>query len=306
MRNFAVGNITPDPNTNELQRADIAPYATCGDGLITAGDTIQERRYVAGLDSTRGACGSTGTSEALVGSIGGSVLGETVKARSMAILRVLPTMSVAGKMVTVPLELLSDRNVAASGFTINFDSDRLKNPVVSLISGLPSDTVLTVNTSRAEDGIIAVLVDSGHSLSKDSVASQLIGITFEVNSAAPAGDTPLYFSGDLAKLSSSDAVGNTVAMDYVGGNINVSTGVPVAGQVFTPEGRGLRNARVTITASNGTVQAVTTSSLGYFKFENVVPGDTYTISVSSRLYRFEARSIRIEHALADLQFVGLE
>jgi len=42
--------ITPQPGSNEFQRADVAPLATRGDGFIDASDVVQIRRYVLGLD----------------------------------------------------------------------------------------------------------------------------------------------------------------------------------------------------------------------------------------------------------------
>ena len=56
-----MGLLVPTDGSNEFQRADTAPLATRGDGILTAGDVTQIRRYVAGIDAANSAAGPTGT-----------------------------------------------------------------------------------------------------------------------------------------------------------------------------------------------------------------------------------------------------
>ncbi len=60
VRQFAVGTKVQSSLHNEFQRADSAPRATKGDGLITAADVVQAKRFVAGMDSPKSAGGPTG------------------------------------------------------------------------------------------------------------------------------------------------------------------------------------------------------------------------------------------------------
>ena len=80
----------------------------------------------------------------------------------------------------------------------------------------------------------------------------------------------------------------------------------IGGRVLTPDGRGLRNAIVSITDSLGVRRTVTTSSFGFYSFDDVATGQAYTIAVSSRLYRFATRAIQVDDNLANVDFVGLE
>jgi len=80
----------------------------------------------------------------------------------------------------------------------------------------------------------------------------------------------------------------------------------VSGRVLTPNGQGLRNAVVSITDSRGVRQMTTSSSFGAYVFANVRGGETYTISVSSRRYRFAARPIVVLSNLNDVDMIGLE
>ncbi len=85
-----------------------------------------------------------------------------------------------------------------------------------------------------------------------------------------------------------------------------SSQATVAGRVMTPDGQGLRNAIVTITNPQGVKNSMPTSSLGYFNFSGVPTGMSYTITVSSRRYRFEAKQITLSGNMPDINFTGLE
>jgi len=80
----------------------------------------------------------------------------------------------------------------------------------------------------------------------------------------------------------------------------------ISGRVTTPTGLGLRNGVVSITNSQGVMRTATTSSFGLYSFTDIPAGRTYSISVSSRRYRFAPRSITADGNLANIDFVGLE
>jgi len=83
--------------------------------------------------------------------------------------------------------------------------------------------------------------------------------------------------------------------------------VSVSGRVLTQDNRGLRNAIVRITDPQGGSRIVTTSSFGLYSFDNVQTLQTYTISVASKLYRFDSQGVTVSNtALANVNFVGQE
>ena len=84
------------------------------------------------------------------------------------------------------------------------------------------------------------------------------------------------------------------------------TVVQVSGRVLTPDGRGVRNAMVSIADSQGVKRIVTTSSFGYYSFDNVTAGGTYVVDVTSRRYRFAPRVLQVTGTLTDVDFVGQE
>lgn len=89
-------------------------------------------------------------------------------------------------------------------------------------------------------------------------------------------------------------------------NDPVETIFEISGKVSTPDGRGLRNAVVTLTDSQGIARTATTSSFGIYLFDGVTPDASYTITVSSKRYRFATRNIEVNSSLANVDFIGME
>ena len=58
--------------------------------------------------------------------------------------------------------------------------------------------------------------------------------------------------------------------------------------------------------SPGARRNATTSSFGLYSFDNVAPGQNYTVAVSSRHFRFVSRQIQLNAPIADADFMGLE
>lgn len=81
--------------------------------------------------------------------------------------------------------------------------------------------------------------------------------------------------------------------------------VGISGRVFTPEARGLRNAVVVLTDSNGVSRRALTSTFGYYRFFDIPAGQTYTISVSSKRYTFRPQVISVTDELTDLDFIAV-
>ncbi len=306
VRQFIVGSLIPDSSFNEFQRADIAPLGTLGDGLLTAGDTIQARRYVAGLDPKIAGGGSAGLSESTLGAIGGTYWEAELDGNSRW-LRVTNGFGSPGGQVTVGVELMPMGNEMASSFTLYFDQSLLSNPVATVGSGLPTDTVLTVNTSQQANGRVMLLLDSADILGSATELKRVVNITFNIAPNAAFGDTEVSFGNWPTVSSISDQFGNLVATGFNSGLVTIGQpSTDVNGRVVTPTGQGLRNAQVTITKADGTTRTTPTSSLGFFSFAGIELGQTITVRVNSRRYRFDPQTVGVSSNMAALQFVGLE
>jgi uncharacterized delta-60 repeat protein len=89
-------------------------------------------------------------------------------------------------------------------------------------------------------------------------------------------------------------------------NAPVAPPVTISGRVLTSDGRGLRNASVSMTDSNGVVRTATTSSFGFFSFADTLAGGQYVFRVQSRSFRYSAQTVTVNDNLTLPDFVGLE
>ncbi len=113
-----------------------------------------------------------------------------------------------------------------------------------------------------------------------------------------------------------NGVARPLAPEVVRGQINggwgiellasTAAGVEVSGRVLTPDGRGLRNATVIITDSEGNRRTAVTSSFGFFRFYDVEVGSTLIMGVSSNRYRFTPRVVQVFDTLSDVDLIAQE
>ena len=84
----------------------------------------------------------------------------------------------------------------------------------------------------------------------------------------------------------------------------VAANVSVSGRVTNAAGQGLANVRVSMTDSAGASRTgAITSSFGYYSFENVATGGTYTITVLSKRFTFLPRTLVVNDTLTNVDFV---
>jgi hypothetical protein len=86
---------------------------------------------------------------------------------------------------------------------------------------------------------------------------------------------------------------------------NATSPVTLSGRVSTSAGRGIDNARITLTDTNGTIIYAQTSASGYYRFVNLAPGTTYTITVIAKRYKFNSpQTVTIDRDRDDLNFIA--
>jgi hypothetical protein len=78
--------------------------------------------------------------------------------------------------------------------------------------------------------------------------------------------------------------------------------VSVSGRVLTPDGSGLTNARVILTDVSGSSRTVSSSSFGYYRFDDVRAGEVYILSVASKRYLFTPQAVTVLEEINDLNF----
>lgn len=108
------------------------------------------------------------------------------------------------------------------------------------------------------------------------------------------------------RIDSISLAGAGFVKDFV---CSLSTGgakASISGRLTTPSGGGLRGATVILGGPGGVSRRVTSSSLGFYQFDDIDAGHTYSISVISKRFRFTPRELQVSGNLADIDFVGVE
>ena len=135
------------------------------------------------------------------------------------------------------------------------------------------------------------------------------GTLYVTHDNPPAGTSMSLFTRNVTNGSQS-LVGAYPAGRFIV-DISVKTpptaaGVMISGRVLNPEGRGIVNARVSLTDPQGVVRYAYTTKGGHYQFDDVEVGSTYIVAVLSRQYQFEngTQLISLTDAVADLDFTA--
>ena len=82
-----------------------------------------------------------------------------------------------------------------------------------------------------------------------------------------------------------------------------AAGVRITGNVLTNEGRGLTNARVTLTDEGGHSISAITGRSGSFAFDDIEAGKTYVVTVTSRRFRYLPKVLQVNDDVSDVNFI---
>lgn len=108
----------------------------------------------------------------------------------------------------------------------------------------------------------------------------------------------------FARSIGGDRGGGIVDIGALESNIADSP-VTLSGRVLTSGGRGISNARITLTDANGAIIYAQTNSFGYYRFVNLPPGTTYTITIIYKRYRSNSPQIvTVETNRNDFNFIA--
>jgi subtilisin-like proprotein convertase family protein len=84
----------------------------------------------------------------------------------------------------------------------------------------------------------------------------------------------------------------------------VAANVPVGGRVLSATGQAVSNARVVLADANGNSRVTFTSPFGYYNFEDVQAGRTYTLSASAKRYRFSPVIVTVNDEITGLDIIA--
>lgn len=80
--------------------------------------------------------------------------------------------------------------------------------------------------------------------------------------------------------------------------------VSISGRVTTADGRPIKGLEVDITDQSGAYRWTITSPFGYYQFDGVLSGQTYTVSISSKRYTAAPQIIGLNENLTGIDLTG--
>lgn len=314
MRQFVAGNLTASIVTNEFQRADSAPRSSSGDGILTATDLQQTRRYADRFDALQPTGGPQRQQSSPLTRVSSKQFAASGKLSpnqpdANTVIRPVSTTASKGSSIFVSIEMDSQGTETAASFTLNFDSSRLTNPRAALGRGAPTGTILTANSKNAANGQIGILVDSANTFA--SGTRQIATVQFDVPQNALAGQSNLTFGNLTTPESTSNTNADLVTTDYAPGTFTVlaptAANVTVSGRAMTAQGRGIRNVMLRMTDGNGAVRVAYTTTFGYYRFTNVVAGETYVFTVKGKRFEFThpTQVLNVSEDTTDVNFIAV-
>lgn len=238
--------------------------------------------------------------------------------------RLVPVTGAPDTDIFVEVELEAQGNEVGMQYSIHFDSAVLSissvsgvnvNPDITLGSGAPAATSVNVNAAGAAAGNLGIGQNfNGGNTNPATVVpagtQRIARLKFHILSSAASGDSAITFTSNPINRGLFDENGFTIPLPpFTDGVVTVgaaSATFSISGRITTPAGTGLRNTTVFMIDPQNVKRTATTSSFGFYQFDSVASGQTYTIGVSSRSYRFSTRQVNVTGNLTNIDFVGLE
>lgn len=137
------------------------------------------------------------------------------------------------------------------------------------------------------------------------VVRRIAGSTAIGNSVLVQSDGNIILAGSQTP-NTAPVPGTFVVARFIGRFCTTASLVSIEGRVITLDGRGLRNATVSVTDSAGNRRSAPTSSFGYYRIDGIEAGSSIAISVRSNRYRFVPRTINVLDSLTAIDFVAAE
>ena len=101
---------------------------------------------------------------------------------------------------------------------------------------------------------------------------------------------------------------NNIFFDINNANFTISAptaaAVSISGRVISSDGSGISNAVVMMTDQNGVIRTAKSSSFGYYRFEDVEVGQTFTFNISHRRYQFSPIVASVNNELFEFNFAS--
>jgi hypothetical protein len=224
---------------SEFQRADSAPRTTQGDGRLTIADWVMAGRYASGLEVPTAAGGpsapalpATLAGEALKIYQGQSADGVVAGLQNDRALRIRPTLFSRGRENELIVELVSQGNENALGFSLDFDLTQL-GYVRAALGSDAAGAALNINTNRLAEGRLGFGLALPSNQAFPAGIRQVLKIVFAVPHGGTVNATTVSFGNLPITREVVDPLANILPADYVAGEVRLD---PPVDQIPTMTG----------------------------------------------------------------------
>ena len=201
-------------------------------------------------------------------------------------------------LVSLPFRIdnLLGKGVTSYQFDVEYDPSVIQPRQDAADLAGTIDQNLSVVSNSPVPGLLKVVVYGATPVSSDGV---YLNLNFKVVGGADSASALV-----LNKFSFN---GGDQEVTAESGRISVSEGINngvVRGRVVSALGKPLSRMHVVLTSTKGERFETVTSSFGYYEFNALVIGETYTLNVESKRYRFVPITLSIIEDLADLDVIA--
>lgn len=118
---------------------------------------------------------------------------------------------------------------------------------------------------------------------------------------------PMFFQGD--GIHTNNAGQTVIAGIFADAFMTIaatSVGFTVSGRVLTANGRGIPNVTLILTDPSGNTRRARTSTLGYYHFKGVTPGQTHSVTARAKRFTFTqpSQTLNINENTINVNFIA--
>jgi hypothetical protein len=195
-------------STEEFMRADCAPRATLGNGILSVTDWVQAGRYAIAEDPPTPAGGLAPANPGPAIAAGNAPEAES----GVRALRFADGSLRAGQDGAVSVELESLGNENALGFSVNFDPEVLMFASAE-VGGAAAAATLNVNSNHAAAGRIGLILALPYSQTFAAGTQEVAVLGFQA-AATPGSQTALGFGDEPVWREVSDSLAGSLSALY--------------------------------------------------------------------------------------------
>jgi Tol biopolymer transport system component len=196
-------------------------------------------------------------------------------------------------------------NITQAGYTAAAPLSAPQLPALPARYSLTSPVAAhDVRTSAAYSGNITVTFQVPN-IPHSQICNRLRSLHFENNWTDDNNAAPIYNAATKI-CTVSQTVSSLSPFVVAQMTAPTAASVSVGGRVLTAEGRGIRNARVTLTNSAGETRTVLTGAFGNYRFTDVPVGGSYVISAAAKRFTFAlpVQTLTLQEEQNDVNFTA--